>query len=67
MYWDLIKNFFGNPVVKYFLYFCLFCYLAFLLLSFFSDVNFHKRNKKKIKNAEKLMSQKQQTVSESEI
>ncbi len=67
MYWDMIKDFFGNPTVKYFLFFCLFCYIAFLCLSFFSDVDYHKKNKKKIKNAEKLMSQKQQTVSESEI
>ena len=67
MYWDMVKDFFGNPVVKYFLSFCFICYMAFLLISFFSDTEYHKKNKKKIKNAEKLMSQKQQTVSESEI
>tara|TARA_B100000123_G_C25585654_1_gene364710 strand:+ start:515 stop:718 length:204 start_codon:yes stop_codon:yes gene_type:complete len=67
MYLEIVKDFFGNPVVKYFLFFSLFCYIAFLCLSFFSDIDYHKKNKKKIKNAEKLMSQKQQTVSESEI
>ena len=47
MYWDMVKDFFGNPVVKYFLSFCLICYMAFLLISFFSDTEYHKKKIKK--------------------
>mgnify|MGYP006099128169 CR=1 FL=1 len=67
MYWEITKNFFGNPVVKYFILFCLFCYISFIILSLFSDVDYHKKNKKVEKNKEKLKGQKQFTVSESEI
>jgi hypothetical protein len=67
MYWDLVKNFFGNPIVKYFLLFSLICYILFLSLSYFSDVDYHKKQKKKLKNSAKLMEQKQQKVSNSEI
>ena len=49
MYLEIVKDFFGNPVVKYFLFFSLFCYIAFLCLSFFSDIDYHKKIKKKIK------------------
>ena len=67
MYLQLIKDFFGNSIVKSFLLFCLFCYLVFLFLSYFSDINYHKKKRKELENSQKLLNQKQMVVSESEV
>ena len=67
MFWDLLSNFFGRKEVKYFLIICLVSYISFLGLSVISDVNYHKKIKKDKKNKDKLESQKQKQVSQSEI
>ena len=67
MYWEMIKNFLFNPVVKYFLLFCFVCYILFVSLSMFTDIDYLKKQRKKDKNQKKLNSQKQVNVSESEI
>ena len=67
MYWNLIKDFFSKKEVKYFLSFCLICYVLFMCLCMFIDVDFHKKKIKDKKNLEKLKSQKQNKVSNSEV
>ena len=67
MYWEMTKDFFRNPTVKYFILTCLFFYICFIALSVVSDIDYHKKKKKERKNKNKLNSQKQLTVSNSEI
>ena len=67
MYWELLKDFFARKEVKRFLFFSIGCYLLFILLFIFSDINLHKKKLKDKKNTEKLNSQKQKEVSKSEV
>ena len=67
MYWQLLKDFFGRREVKGFLFFSLGCYVLFILICIFSDVDIHKKKIKNRKNKEKLESQKQNKVSSSEV
>ena len=63
----MTKEFFGNSTVKYFLLTCLFFYIIYIALSMIVDIDYHKKNKKNNKNKKKLISQKQITVSNSEV
>lgn len=67
MYWQLTKDFFSRREVRYFLVFSLICYVLFICLSMFSDLDFHKKKMKDKKNKIKLDSQKQKQVSKSEV
>ena len=67
MYWELLKDFFGRKEVKSFLFFSIGCYVLFILLCMFTDIDFHKKKIKNKKNKEKLNSQKQKEVSKSEV
>ena len=67
MYWQLTKDFFSRREVVYFLLFSLICYILFISLSMFSDLDLHKRKMKDKKNKIKLDSQKQKQVSKSEV
>ena len=67
MYWQLVKDFFSRREIKYFLLFSLVCYILFIILCMFSDVELHKKKKKEKKNNKKLESQKQKVVSKSEV
>ena len=67
MYWQLTKDFFSRREVRYFLIFSLICYVLFISLSMFSDLDFHKKKMKDKKNKIKLDSQKQKQVSKSEV
>ena len=67
MYWQLVKDFFSRKDVKYILLFCFICFILYISLCMFIDVDFHKRKKKERKNLQKLESQKQKIVSKSEV
>tara|TARA_B100000795_G_C22362681_1_gene273084 strand:+ start:156 stop:359 length:204 start_codon:yes stop_codon:yes gene_type:complete len=67
MYLQIIKDFFGRKDIKYFLIFSLICYSLFIILSMISDIDYHKKNRKKKFNKIKLENQKQTSVSKSEI
>lgn len=67
MYLQILKDFFGRRDVKYFLTFCLSCYVLFILICMFSDVDLHKKKIKDNKNKIKLQNQKQNKVSKSEV
>ena len=67
MYWQILKDFFGRREVKYFLTFCLSCYVLFILICMFTDVDLHKKNIKEKHDKIKLDNQKQNKVSKSEV
>lgn len=67
MYWELVKSFFSRKDVRYTILICFLFFVAYVALSQFSDIEYHRKKRKEQKNKVKLEEQKQKTVSASEI